>query len=77
MFKKYGMELIVVNRRFLFETPNITTSAWFDTAWFCSGLNIGQQITYFEWSNSEWKDKSENWKAYLRKEGKLKPKLPS
>lgn len=49
MFERYGMEVLLLNRRIDFATVNTSfekSSSWFPSAWFCSGLNIGQQITY-------------------------------
>lgn len=49
LFKKFGIEVILLSRRVDFATVNTSfakSSSWFPTAWFCSGLNIGQQITY-------------------------------
>lgn len=49
LFKKFGIEILLLNRRVDFATVNTSfakSSSWFPTAWFCSGLNIGQQITY-------------------------------
>jgi hypothetical protein len=36
LFKKYGIELLILNKRVNFETPNNKEShAWFPVAWFC------------------------------------------
>ena len=46
---KQGLELILFSKRINFETPNnVKSSAWFPTAWFTYGLNIGKQITFYE-----------------------------
>lgn len=49
MFEKFGVEIILLNRRVDFATVNTSfakSSAWFPVAWFCWKLEIGQQITY-------------------------------
>lgn len=47
LFKKHGIEIIFLPKRVNFETPNgAGSSAWFATAWFTNGLNIGQQLTF-------------------------------
>lgn len=47
LFKKYGVEVILFDRRINFETPSGNgSSSWFATAWFTNGLNIGSQLSY-------------------------------
>ncbi len=48
LFKKYGVEVIFFDKRINFETPNQVknSSAWFATAWFTNGLNIGRQLSF-------------------------------
>lgn len=49
LFRKHGMELIVMDQRVNFEMPNKGLSgsgAQFPVAWFTHGLNIGRDITY-------------------------------
>jgi hypothetical protein len=48
MYKKYGREMIFMNKRINFITPNGGTSSWFATAWFTWGLNIGMEMTWYE-----------------------------
>ena len=50
LFKKYGLEVIFFDKRINFETPNKVekSSAWFATAWFTHGLNIGKELTFVE-----------------------------
>jgi len=50
LFEQFGLEIILLDRRLNFETPNKVekSSAWFATAWFTNGLNIGKQISYAE-----------------------------
>jgi len=48
LFAKYGLEIILFDKRINFETPNKiqNSSSWFATAWFTNGLNIGKQLTF-------------------------------
>lgn len=48
LFEKYGLEIILFDRRINFETPNKVekSSSWFCTAWFTNWLNIGKQLSY-------------------------------
>ena len=50
LMQKYGVEIILFDKRINFETPNKVekSSAWFATAWFTNGLNIGRQINFAE-----------------------------
>mgnify|MGYP001598549871 CR=1 FL=1 len=48
-YKKYGLQLIIPNKRINFETPSGKgKGAWFMTAWFCWGLNLPQQLNFVE-----------------------------
>ena len=51
LFKKYGLQLIVPNRRINFITPNGGKSSWFATAWFCFGLNLPKDLMFVELNN--------------------------
>jgi hypothetical protein len=54
LMAEHGVEIILPPRRINFETPNHQknvaagkkTSAWFYSAWFTNGLNIGRQLTF-------------------------------
>ena len=47
LFKKYGLEVIFFDKRVNFETPSGEgSSAWFATAWFTWGLNIGKELNF-------------------------------
>lgn len=49
LFKNYGVEVILFDKRINFETPSGKGSgSWFATAWFTWGLDIGQQLTFVE-----------------------------
>lgn len=45
--EKYGIEVILLDKRVNFETPSGQGGgSWFATAWFTNGLNIGKQLTF-------------------------------
>jgi len=48
LMKRYGVEIILLDRRINFETPNMVnnSSSWFASAWFTNGLNIGAQLNF-------------------------------
>jgi hypothetical protein len=48
LFKQYGIEVILFDKRINFETPNKVknSSSWFATAWFTHGLNIGSELNF-------------------------------
>jgi len=48
LFKTYGVEVILFDKRINFETPNQIekSSSWFGTAWFTNGLNIGKELSF-------------------------------
>jgi hypothetical protein len=47
LYREYGLEVIFMDGRINFETPSGKGSgAWFATAWFTCGLNIGKQMTF-------------------------------
>jgi len=49
LFKKYGIQIIIPNRRINFITPSGKGSgAWFQTAWFTWGLNLPQDLMFVE-----------------------------
>lgn len=50
LMQKFGIEIILFDKRINFETPNKVekSSAWFATAWFTNWLNIGRQINFAE-----------------------------
>lgn len=55
LFTKYGLEVIMFDKRINFETPNqvLKSSSWFATAWFTWGLNIGKQLTFVKFQSKE------------------------
>lgn len=49
IYKKYGIQLIIPNRRINFITPSGKGSgAWFQTAWFCWKLNLPKDLNFVE-----------------------------
>lgn len=48
LFSKYGVEIILLDKRINFKMPNKgwEGQAQFPVAWFTHGLNIGQQLTF-------------------------------
>jgi len=47
LFKKYGLEVIFLDKRINFETPSGKGSgAWFAVAWFTNGLKIGKELNF-------------------------------
>lgn len=47
LFRDKGIQLVLPDYRYNFETPNNKgSSAWFYTAWFCWGLNLPNEINY-------------------------------
>ncbi len=47
LYKRHGMQLILLNRRINFETPSGKGGgSWFATAWFTYGLNLPKDIIY-------------------------------
>jgi len=49
LFRRYGIQLIIPNRRINFITPSGKGSgAWFQTAWFCWGLNLPKDLNFVE-----------------------------
>ena len=49
LFRQYGIQLIIPNKRFNFETPSGKGSgSWFATAWFTHGLNLPKDIMFVD-----------------------------
>ena len=54
LFRKYGLQLIIPNRRINFITPSGKGSgAWFQVAWFTWGLNLPKDIMFVELNRGE------------------------
>jgi hypothetical protein len=48
LYQKHGIQLIIPNRRINFMIPSGKKSAWFQTAWFCYGLNLPKDLNFVE-----------------------------
>jgi AAA domain len=49
LFQRNGIQVLLLDKRINFETPNQTLShPWFPVAWFCSGLNLPEQLTFVD-----------------------------
>lgn len=49
LYRKYGIQLIIPNKRINFETPSGKGSgAWFQTAWFCYRLNLPKDLMFVD-----------------------------
>ncbi len=49
LYKKYGIQLIIPNKRINFITPSGKGSgSWFQTAWFCWKLNLPKDLMFVE-----------------------------
>jgi len=54
LFSKYGIQLIIPNRRINFITPSGKGSgAWFQVAWFCWKMNLPKDIMFVELNRKE------------------------
>jgi hypothetical protein len=48
-YRKYGLQLIIPNKRINFETPSGEgNSSWFATAWFTKGLKLPKDLTFIK-----------------------------
>ena len=45
MFDKYGIQLIIPNKRFNFK-PEKKSGAWFQTSWFCNNINLKKDLNF-------------------------------
>jgi len=55
LFKKYGLEVILFDKRINFETPSGKGGgSWFATAWFTNGLNIGKELNFEKLYKGSW-----------------------
>ena len=48
MFREYGLQVIQMDRRVDFITPNNGKSSWFPVAWFTWGLNLPKDLMFVE-----------------------------
>jgi len=57
LYRKYGIQLIIPNKRINFITPSGKGSgAWFQVAWFCYKLNLPKDMMFVELNRGETKD---------------------
>lgn len=58
LYKKYGIQIILPNRRINFLTPSgKKSSAYFVSAWFCYGLNLPKDLNFVELQKQKEKKK--------------------
>lgn len=50
LYHKYGIQLIIPNKRINFITPNNGKSSWFATAWFTWKLGLPKDLIFVELS---------------------------
>ena len=51
LFQKYGIEIILFERRINFETPTGKQGgSWFMTAWFTWGFNFKKQLNFVKYN---------------------------
>ena len=48
LFRKYGIQLIVPNKRINFEIPSKKKSPWFHTSWFCYKMDLPGDLNFVE-----------------------------
>jgi len=49
LYRKYGLQIIMLGRRIKFETPSGKgKGAWQEHAWFTNGLNLPKDIMFAE-----------------------------
>ena len=54
LFKKYGLEVILFDKRINFETSlGEGSGSWFATAWFTNWLNIGKTLTFKKFNTQQ------------------------
>ena len=54
LYRKYGISLLIPNKRFNFDTPSGSGSgSWFATAWYTWKLFLPEQLTFVDLSKVE------------------------
>jgi len=48
LYNKYGIQLIIPNRRINFIMPNKQGGSWFQVAWFCYKMNLPKDLMFVE-----------------------------
>ena len=59
LFRKYGIQLIIPNKRINFEIPSKKKSPWFHVAWFCYRFNLPKDLMFVK-LNSEGRNSSQD-----------------
>jgi len=60
LYKKYGIELIIPNKRINFIMPNGGSSSWFQAVWFTHGLGLPAQLNFFDVSSVKFEPEAKN-----------------
>jgi hypothetical protein len=47
LFNEHHIQLLIPNKRFNFK-PDKKSGAWFQTSWFCWGLNLDRDLNFIE-----------------------------
>ena len=48
LYRKYGIQLIIPNKRINFIMPNKQGGSWFQVAWFTWGLNLPRDLNFVD-----------------------------
>jgi 23S rRNA G2445 N2-methylase RlmL len=48
LYRLFGIQLIIPNKRINFIVPSGKKSAWFQTAWFTTGLNLTKDLNFVD-----------------------------
>ena len=48
LFREHGIQIIMLGKRVHFDTGSGKKSCWFESAWFCWGLDLPNQIVFEE-----------------------------
>ena len=48
LYKKYGVQVILFNKRVNYQGHQNKNSCWFASAWFCFGLNLPKDLNFVE-----------------------------
>ena len=60
MFNENGIQVLIPNKRFNFK-PEKNSGAWFQTSWFCGGLNLEKDLNFVDLKEGgEKKEKKKN-----------------
>jgi len=48
LYRKFGIQLIIPDRRINFEIPSKKKAPWFHTSWFCYKMNLPKDLNFVE-----------------------------